>query len=137
MENLRSEDWAAQFDYFCKQVIRNEAKDFFKSQSRRRFHEISLEHLREDEICKLASCDYYCFEENCLSVCGQIVYLENDLLVAALLTLAERERNVILLFYIFGETDQRISVYLNYARSTIQYIRTKAIMRLQRYMGAV
>ena len=47
------------FDAFCKAVLRNEAKDYLREQTRQRNREKSLDALTQEELDKLATVDDY------------------------------------------------------------------------------
>ena len=62
---------------------------------------------------------------------GFTVSIENDALAQALSTLSQRKRQIILLSYFFGMTDQQIGDRLHAVRSTIQAARTKALREMR------
>lgn len=47
------------FDAFCKAVLRNEAKDYLREQTRQRNREKSLDALTQEKLDKLATVDHY------------------------------------------------------------------------------
>ncbi len=57
--------------------------------------------------------------------------IENDLLVDALRMLSPRKRQIILLSYFFGWTDQKIGIRFHTARSTIQAVRMRTIQEMR------
>ena len=100
------------FNGFCKVVIRNAAITAWRDRSRRRQKEISLEYLTEEKFYPLGTIDEQFeapYEEYPITVCGQTVILTNGELAAALLSLPEKNREIIFL-YIFGHYSKRIRI---------------------------
>ena len=98
------------FNGYCKTVIRFAAINAWRDRSRRRQKEISLEYLTEEKFYPLGTTDEYFeapYEEYPITVCGQTVILTNGELAAALLSLPEKNREIIF-FYFFilhGQTN--------------------------------
>ncbi len=96
------------FNGFCKTVIRYAALNAWRDRSRRRQKEISLEYLTEEKFYPLGTTDEYFeapYEEYPITICGQTVILTNGELAAALLSLPERNREIIFLYF-FGDYSQ-------------------------------
>ena len=88
------------FNGFCKTVIRFAAINAWRDRSRRRQKEISLEYLTEEKFYPLGTTDEYFeapYEEYPITICGQTVILTNGELAAALLSLPEKNREIIFL----------------------------------------
>ncbi len=71
--------------------------------------EISLEYLTEEKFYPLGTTDEYFeapYEEYPITICGQTVILTNGELAAALLSLPEKNREIIFLYF-FGHYTQR------------------------------
>ncbi len=93
------------FHGFCNIVIRNAAITAWRDQHRRHKREISLEYLTEEKFYPLGTTDKYFedpHEEYPIKICGQTVILTNGELAAALLSLPERKREIIFLYF-FGD----------------------------------
>ena len=90
------------FHSFCKVVIRHAAITAWRDQHRRRQKEISLEYLTEEKFYPLGTTDEYFeapYEEYPITICGQTVVLTNGELAAALLSLPEKKREIIFLYF--------------------------------------
>ncbi len=89
------------FNGYCKTVIRFAAINAWRDRSRRRQKEISLEYLTEEKFYPLGTTDEYFeapYEEYPITICGQTVILTNGELAAALLSLPERNREIMLMY---------------------------------------
>jgi len=109
------------FNGFCKTVIRFAALNAWRDRSRRRQKEISLEYLTEEKFYPLGTTDEYFeapYEEHPITVCGQTVILTNGELAAALLSLPERKREIIFLYFFGDYTQQEIGEMYGRCRST-------------------
>jgi RNA polymerase sigma factor (sigma-70 family) len=125
-----------QFDHFCKVVLSNEAKDAKRQFNYQRQHEVSLCELSPDEERQLYVQDEYpVFEENIL-VSDFTIHIHNEQLYGAFLALPERKRNIIVLYFWLGMTDQEIATELHLPRSTINSIRLNTIRKLKKLMEA-
>ena len=95
------------FHGFCKVVIRNAAITAWRDQQRRHKRELSLEYLTVEKHYPLGTSDEYFtapYEEYPVTICGQTIILTNGKLAAALLSLPEKNREIIFLYF-FGTTD--------------------------------
>ncbi len=109
------------FNGFCKTVIRFAAINAWRDRSRRRQKEISLEYLTEEKFYPLGTTDEYFeapYEEYPITICGQTVILTNGELAAALLSLPERKREIIFLYFFGDYTQQEIGEMYGRCRST-------------------
>ena len=96
------------FHGFCKVVIRNAAITAWRDQQRRHRRELSLEYLTEEKHYPLGTSDEYFtapYEEYPVTICGQTIILTNGKLAAALLSLPEKNREIIFLYF-FGHYRQ-------------------------------
>ena len=96
------------FNAFYRVVIRYAAINAWRDRSKRRQKEISLEYLTEEKFYPLGTTDEYFevpYEEYPITICGQTVILTNGEL-AALLSLPEKNREIIFLYF-FGHYTQR------------------------------
>lgn len=64
-----------------------------------------------------------------------VVYVQNEHLANALDSLPERKRNVVLLYYFLGMTDEQIGETLKTLRTTVNKIRNKSIQELENLIG--
>ena len=125
------------FNGFCKTVIRFAALNAWRDRSRRRQKEISLEYLTEEKFYPLGTTDEY-FEapyvEYPITICGQTVILTNGELAAALLSLPERKREIIFLYFFGDYTQQEIGEMYGRCRSTAWHHIHSALQMLHKEM---
>ena len=125
------------FNGFCKTVIRFAAINAWRDRSRRRQKEISLEYLTEEKFYPLGTTDEYFeapYEEYPITICGQTVILTNGELAAALLSLPEKNREIIFLYFFGHYTQQEIGKMYGRCRSTTGYQIRRTLKLLQRKM---
>ena len=125
------------FHGFCKVVIRNAAITAWRDQSRRHKREISLEYLTEEKFYPLGTTDEYFeapYEEYPITICGQTVILTNGELAAALLSLPERKREIIFLYFFGDYTQQEIGELYGRCRSTAWHHIHSALQMLHKEM---
>ena len=125
------------FNGFCKTVIRFAALNAWRDRSRRRQKEISLEYLTEEKFYPLDTTDEYFeapYEEYPVTVCGQTVILTNRELAAALLSLPERNQEIIHLYFFGDYTKQEIREMYGCFRSTTGYLIRRTLKLMQRKM---
>ena len=97
------------FHGYCKVVIRYAAINAWRDRSRKYKREVSLEYLTEEKFYPLGTTDEYFeapYEEYPITICGQTVILTNGELAAALLSLPEKNQEIIFLYF-FGHYTQR------------------------------
>ena len=125
------------FNGFCKTVIRFAAINAWRDRSRRRQKEISLEYLTEEKFYPLGTTDEYFeapYEEYPITICGQTVILTNGELAAALLSLPERNREIIFLYFFGDYTQQEIGEMYGRCRSTAWHHIHSALQMLHEEM---
>ncbi|NBJ04166.1 sigma-70 family RNA polymerase sigma factor [Lachnospiraceae bacterium] len=125
------------FNGFCKTVIRFAALNAWRDRSRRRQKEISLEYLTEEKFYPLGTTDEYFeapYEEYPITICGQRVILTNGELAAALLSLPERKREIIFLYFFGRYTQQEIGELYGRCRSTAWHHIHSALQMLHEEM---
>ncbi len=125
------------FNGFCKTVIRFAAINAWRDRSRRRQKEISLEYLTEEKFYPLGTTDEYFeapYEEYPITICGQTVILTNGELAAALLSLPERKREIIYLYFFGRYTQQEIGELYGRCRSTAWHHIHSALQMLHKEM---
>ena len=125
------------FNGFCKTVIRFAAINAWRDRSRRRQKEISLEYLTEEKFYPLGTTDEYFeapYEEHPITICGQTVILTNRELAAALLSLTEKNREIIFLYFFGHYTRQEIGEMYGSCRSTTGYQIRRTLQLLHKKM---
>ena len=123
------------FNGYCKTVIRFAAINAWRDRSRRRQKEISLEYLTEEKFYPLGTTDEYFeapYEEYPVTICGQTVILTNGELAAALLSLPEKNREIIFLYFFGHYTQQEIGEMYGRCRSTAWHHIHSALQMLQK-----
>ena len=125
------------FNSFCKVVIRFAAINAWRERSRRRQKEISFEYLTEEKFYPLGTTDEYfttTYEEYPVTVCGQTIILTNGELAAALLSLPEKKREIIFLYFFEHYTQREIAEMYGRCRSTTSYQIHRTLQLLQKEM---
>jgi len=125
------------FHGFCKVVIRNAAITAWRDQQRQHKREISLKYLTEEKFYPLGTTDEYFtapYEEYPVTICGQTIILTNVKLAAALLSLPDKNREIIFLYF-FGHYRQwEIGEMYGRCRSTTGYQIRRALKLLRKEM---
>ena len=122
------------FDSFCKRVLKNEVRNYYKEMERLREKEVSFSELSAQELERLATTDKYFSTEQIFNVLGLDVIVNSESIAAALKNLPERKRDIILLSYFLELSDTEIGKKLNQLRSTVQYQRTSTLKVLKKVM---
>jgi len=122
------------FDSFCKRVLKNEVRNYYKEIERLREKEVSFSELSAQELEQLATTDKYFSTEQIFNVLGLDVIVNSESIAAALKNLPERKRDIILLSYFLELSDTEIGKKLNLIRSTVQYQRTSTLKALKKVM---
>ena len=128
------------FNGYCKTVIRFAAINAWRDRSRRRQKEISLEYLTEEKFYPLGTTDEYFeapYEEYPVTICGQTVILTNEELATALLSLPERNREIIFLYFFGYYTQQEIGEMYGRCRSTAWHHIHSALQMLHKEMEVI
>jgi RNA polymerase sigma factor (sigma-70 family) len=122
------------FDCFCKKVLRNDVRNYYREIKRLRKHEVSFSDLTVRELGELHTIDEYFSTDQIFNVCGNDIIVNNDEIATALHSISEFKRNVILLSFFLEMTDIQIGKVLKLKRSTVQYRRVRALKELRRLM---
>jgi DNA-directed RNA polymerase specialized sigma24 family protein len=97
-------------------------------------NEVSFSELSEQELAQLSTTDKYFATEQIFSILDHAVIVNDELIVEALRSLPERQRDIILLSYFLELSDGEIGKKLNLIRSTVQYQRTSTLRELKKFM---
>ena len=125
------------FNGFCKTVIRFAALNAWRDRSRRRQKEISLEYLTEEKFYPFCTSDTYFldpYKQYPVMMYGQRVILTNGELAVALLSLPERNREIIFLYFFGDYTQQEIGEMYGRCRSTAWHHIHSALQMLHEEM---
>ena len=99
------------FNVFCKIVLYHAALGVYKKIRKKRQFEVSLDYLREFDFEPVTTTDEYFVKYDVptvFTVRGKTVIVESEQLAAALLRLPEKRREVLLLLYYLGYSDEEI-----------------------------
>lgn len=132
--NSHEQDKLQMFDSFCKKVLKNEVRNYYKEMERLREKEVSIGELSEQELGQLAITDKYFSTEQMFNVLGLDVIVNSESIAAALNYLPQRKRDIILLSYFLELSDFEIGQKLNLIRSTVQYQRASTLRELKKIM---
>lgn len=124
----------AQFDSFCKKVLKNYARSYSVCLARQRRRICFIEDISEDD----RSWQYLSIpsheEGYVFQVMGTEIAVENFFLGAALDELEETRRDIVLLAYCLEMTDQEIAEYFHSIRRTVTYRRYVALKQLKKLL---
>ena len=118
------------FDSYCKKVLRNAVRNIKKKKHRINDNEILYSLL--DDIS--GQQDNYFDGVYTFNVLGQPIVVHSESIVKTLLSLAEPDRNIILMAYFLEMTDQRISENIDVPLSTVQYRRNKVLKEMKSHL---
>lgn len=93
----------------------------WRDRNRRRQREISFEYLTEEKFYPLSTSDEALkspYEQYPVTICGQTIILTNGELAAALLSLPEKKREIIYLYFFGNYTQQEIGDLYGHCKST-------------------
>ena len=125
------------FNAFCRVVIRYATLNSWRDRSRKRQREISFEYLTEEKFYPFSTSNKYFidpYEQYPITICGQTVILTNGELAAALLSLPEKKREIIYLYFFGHYTQQEIGEMYGRCRSTAWHHIHSALQMLQEKM---
>lgn len=116
------------FDSYCKTVIMNRARRYWKREIRRSLYEYSIE---ESSILNVSVKESDFFDEYTIS-CGNIQAVFHCFaLYNAVEQLTERERTVIVLKYWGNHTDQYVAQYLLVTERTVRNLKSRAYKKIK------
>ena len=124
-----------QFSSFCKKVIHNAAYDYKMTHTdKRNLMEIFMDDLYEQDREYLKTMDIYDSDYEHFEVAGMNLkaQFKDEKLLQAINKLSARQKEVLLLSVVEGETDSRIAEILNLDRSTVSEHRRKALAQLKK-----
>ena len=94
-------------------------------------------HLTEEKFYPLSTSDEYLkspYEQYPVTICGQTIILTNGELAAALLSLPEKKREIIYLYFFGNYTQQEIADLYGHCKSTAWHYIHSALQMLQKEM---
>lgn len=102
-----------------------------------KIYTISLEYLTEEKFYPLSTSDEFLkspYEQYPVTICGQTIILTNGELAAALLSLPEKKREIIYLYFFGNYTQQEIADLYGQCKSTAWHYIHSALQMLQEEM---
>ena len=123
-----------QFDSFSRKILREEGRDYIRERSRQAEHKVSLSVLSEEQVERLYVLDEYPSEQYHFDVQGYHVIIRNDRLAAALSSLPDEKRTIVLLSYFLDMNDREIGKKINMVRYTVQRRRSSSIAEMRKRM---
>ena len=123
-----------QFDSFCRKVLREEGRDYIKEMTRRSDKEVNLS---EEQLSQLYTTDVYPSDFAHFEVQGYSVCVSDNRLAAALSTLTDEKRDIILLSYFLDMTDKEIADKLNMVQRTVQRRRIHSLTEMKNRLEVI
>ena len=122
------------FDSFCKSLLKNEMRDYFRELKNRAKREVNFSELSEQELAQLFTMDEYFKVTYSFNVLGKDIIVSDNRIAEALKTLSADRRDIILLSYFLDMTDEEIAERLNLVRRTVAYRRASTLKQLKKFM---
>ena len=123
-----------QFDSFCKKILRAEKVDYQRSMCGQMEKEILFSELSQSQLDELRVTDKYPSDMTIFKVKDFEFGVENDLLAAALESLNQTNRDIVLLSFFMDLSDTEIAEMLNIVRRTVQYRRISTLNKMKKHM---
>ncbi|WP_225742928.1 RNA polymerase sigma factor [Marinilactibacillus sp. Marseille-P9653] len=123
-----------EFDYICKQPIRDEQKDYRKYLRRLSKKETTFSMFDEHFINQFSTTDHKPSDYHTFSINQLPIHIENDLLANALKQLSSKKREILLLYYFLELDTQQIADILKLHRSTVYRNRKDALKSIKQFM---
>ena len=120
------------FDAYCKTVLRNEAKNYLREQTRQRNRETQFSALSQYEMDKLCTVDEYPSDSILFTAYGHALHIRDELVADAFASLPEQEQGILILHCVLELADSEIGSLVGMSRSAVQRHRTKALNELQK-----
>ena len=125
------------FDAFCKTVLHNEARNYYRGMKRQRAHEVSLGSLSQADLDKLCTVDHYPSDSYVFSSHGYDLHIDNELVAEAFATLSSMEQSILILHCVLELADGEIGSLMGMSRSAVQRHRTKTLSELRKQLKAL
>jgi RNA polymerase sigma factor (sigma-70 family) len=123
-----------EFDSYCKKVLKGAARNYFAKQRRRGEKEVPLSGLSASELSGLVTFDVYPIDTTVFDVQGEQVGILNGDLADALAKLSGERRDIVLLSFFMGLTDEEIAKRMDIVRRTVAYRRAATLRELKKIM---
>jgi RNA polymerase sigma factor (sigma-70 family) len=123
-----------EFDSYCKKVLKGTAREHFREQKKRASREVCLSELSASELSSLSTVDSYPIDTTIFNVQGEQVGIRDGDLADALAKLSGERRDIVLLSFFMGLTDEEIAKRMDIVRRTVTYRRTASLRELKKIM---
>lgn len=130
----RPEGIRAQFDYYIKLCLRNEARNLQKVEERRTDNESLFSELPDHFVENLRSNLEQAFFLHTFQALHYSVTVENDRLSEALRLLPDQKRTIILLHYFLDMSDMEISKLTHTRQEQVKKTRQRTLTDLRKNM---
>ena len=125
---LAQQEAVMMFDSYCKTVIKNCARRYWKRGVKRSEHE----YLVADDQLSIYPTDKDAFAEKYIITCGNVQAIFHCFaLFTAVEQLKEKEKTVVVLKYWGGYTDKYIAQYLSVTERTVRNLKSRAYIALK------
>lgn len=122
------------FDSYCKKILRNEVRDFYKEIKYQRDNVINFSEMSNIQFENLSYEDKYFQGTYSFNVLGYDIVVSDENLGEALQSLSEDKLKIILLSFHFDMTDREIAEQMNLIRRTVTYRRKSILQSLRKFM---
>ena len=123
-----------QFDSFCRKIIREEARSYYRAVKRIMERRIPLSNLSEEDGEQGYETNVYPSDRHHFHAQGYDIAIESDELAEALSELPGGYRNVVLLSFFLDMKEREIGTLMNLVRSTVSYRLNSALRKLRKKM---
>ena len=132
------EEWQqkirAQYDSFCRILLKNEMIDYKRHLKYIEKHETSIFSFSEADFERMFAVDNGVEIIEQFQVIGFDVEVKNELLCEALKSLPDQKRDIILMSYFWGMTDTEIAKQMHVVKLTVRYHKLESIKMLKKFM---
>lgn len=118
------------FDCFCKRVLKNEVRNYYRKIGR--LKEVPIDSLSKSELNKMSVTPDFEIYREVFEVDGIEIVINDYDLIQSLKQLPTKKRDVILLYYFLELTDEEIATKLELLRQTVQYRRQTSLKLMKR-----
>ena len=118
-------------DAFCKTVLRNEAKNHLREQTRQRNRETQFSALSSHEMDKLCTVDEYPSDSILFTAYGYTLHIRDEQVAHAFASLPEQEQGILILHCVLELADGEIGSLIGMSRSAVQRHRTSTLKELR------
>lgn len=134
LSNEEEETLEYEFEAFCKKLLRNEARDYYRELKYQKKRLISMNELTQEQLNQLSKLDEYEINFYLFHVMGYKVKIKDSAISKAIQQLTKKKRDIILLSFFLGMSDTEIAKKMNLVQSTISRHRVTSLKELKKFM---